>query len=248
MIRPYREQQTPIIMLTIDKLHTSYNGIEVLHGISLEVGNKEKVALLGANGAGKTTTLASIVGIAREKTGTIIFNRMDITGMETHDAIKKGIVLIPEGRHIFTKLTVEENIRIGGFVTSRHRDSITDSMERIYGLFPLLKDRRRQMAGTLSGGEQQMLAIARGLIGKPKLMLLDEPSLGLSPIMVTKIFKIIDEINNMGVSILIVEQNANIALDFTDTAYVIELGSINLSGPSKSLKEDDRIKSAYLGM
>ncbi len=235
-------------MLTIENLHTSYNGIEVLHGISLAVSNKEKAALLGANGAGKTTTLASIVGIAREKTGKIIFNRLDITGMETHDAIKKGIVLIPEGRHIFTKLTVEENIRIGGFVTSRQPDSITDSMERIYGLFPLLKDRRRQMAGTLSGGEQQMLAIARGLIGKPKLMLLDEPSLGLSPIMVTKIFKIIDEINNMGVSILIVEQNANIALDFTDTAYVIELGTINLSGPSKSLKEDDRIKSAYLGM
>lgn len=235
-------------MLTIENLHTSYNGIEVLHGISLAVENKEKVALLGANGAGKSTTLASIVGIAKEKTGKIIFNKQDITRLETHDAIKKGIVLIPEGRHIFTKLTVEENIRLGGFVLSRDRDDVSGTMERIYGLFPLLRDRRAQMAGTLSGGEQQMLAIARGLVGKPKLMLLDEPSLGLSPLMVTRIFKIIDEINNMGVSILIVEQNANIALDVTDTAYVIELGTINLSGSSKTLKEDDRIKSAYLGM
>jgi branched-chain amino acid transport system ATP-binding protein len=235
-------------MLTIEDLHTSYNGIEVLHGINIEVKKGEKVALLGANGAGKTTTLSSIVGIAKEKKGNILFNRQDITHLETHDAIKKGIVLIPEGRHIFTKLTVEENIRIGGFLLSKHRNDMQESMERIYTLFPFLKDRNSQMAGTLSGGEQQMLAIARGLIGNPKLMLLDEPSLGLSPLLVTKIFKIIDEINNMGVSILIVEQNANIALDFTDKAYVLELGNINLSGSSKQIKEDDRIKTAYLGM
>ncbi len=235
-------------MLIIEDLHTSYNGIEVLHGINIEVKKGEKVALLGANGAGKTTTLSSIVGIAKEKKGKIVFNRQDITHLETHDAIEKGIVLIPEGRHIFTKLTVEENIRIGGFLLSKHRNDMQENMERIYSLFPFLKDRNSQMAGTLSGGEQQMLAIARGLIGNPKLMLLDEPSLGLSPLLVTKIFKIIDEINNMGVSILIVEQNANIALDFTDKAYVLELGNINLSGSSKQIKEDDRIKTAYLGM
>ncbi len=235
-------------MLTIEDLHTSYNGIEVLHGITLEVKNGEKVALLGANGAGKTTTLASIVGIAKEKKGKITFNKHDITHLETHDAIKSGIVLIPEGRHIFTKLTVEENIFIGGFIASKHHNNLPENMEKIYGLFPVLKDRHKQMAGTLSGGEQQMLAIARGLMGNPKLMLLDEPSLGLSPLMVTKIFKIIDEINNMGVSILIVEQNVNIALDFTDTAYVLELGYISLSGLSNQIKEDERIKTAYLGM
>ena len=235
-------------MLTIEDLHTSYNGIEVLHGISLEVKNGEKVALLGANGAGKTTTLASIVGIAKEKKGKITFNKHDITHLETHDAIKSGIVLIPEGRHIFTKLTVEENIFIGGFIASKHHNNLPENREKIYGLFPVLKDRHKQMAGTLSGGEQQMLAIARGLMGKPKLMLLDEPSLGLSPLMVTKIFKIIDEINNMGVSILIVEQNVNIALDFTDKAYVLELGYISLSGLSSQIKEDERIKTAYLGM
>ncbi len=235
-------------MLTIEDLHTSYNGIEVLHGISLEVKNGEKVALLGANGAGKTTTLASIVGIAKEKRGKITFNKYDITHLETHDAIKSGIVLIPEGRHIFTKLTVEENIFIGGFIASKHHNNLPENMEKIYDLFPVLKDRNKQMAGTLSGGEQQMLAIARGLMGNPKLMLLDEPSLGLSPLMVTKIFKIIDEINNMGVSILIVEQNVNIALDFTDKAYVLELGYISLSGLSSQIKEDERIKTAYLGM
>ena len=235
-------------MLTIEDLHTSYNGIEVLHGITLDVKNGEKVALLGANGAGKTTTLASIVGIAKEKKGKITFNKHDITHLETHDAIKSGIVLIPEGRHIFTKLTVEENIFIGGFIASKHHNNLPENMEKIYGLFPVLKDRHKQMAGTLSGGEQQMLAIARGLMGNPKLMLLDEPSLGLSPLMVTKIFKIIDEINNMGVSILIVEQNVNIALDFTDTAYVLELGYISLSGLSNQIKEDERIKTAYLGM
>ncbi len=235
-------------MLTIEDLHTSYNGIEVLHGITLDVKNGEKVALLGANGAGKTTTLASIVGIAKEKKGKITFNKHNITHLETHDAIKSGIVLIPEGRHIFTKLTVEENIFIGGFIASKHHNNLPENMEKIYGLFPVLKDRHKQMAGTLSGGEQQMLAIARGLMGNPKLMLLDEPSLGLSPLMVTKIFKIIDEINNMGVSILIVEQNVNIALDFTDTAYVLELGYISLSGLSNQIKEDERIKTAYLGM
>ncbi len=235
-------------MLTIEDLHSSYNGIEVLHGINLEVKNREKVALLGANGAGKTTTLLSIVGIAKEKKGKIIFDRHDITNLETHDAIKNGIVLIPEGRHIFTKLTVEENIFIGGFKMSNRHNNLTENIEKVYSVFPILKDRNRQMAGTLSGGEQQMLAIARGLMGNPKLMLLDEPSLGLSPIMVTKIFKIIDEINNMGVSILIVEQNANIALDFTDKVYVLELGNINIFGSSKLLKEDARIKTAYLGM
>ena len=235
-------------MLTIEDLHTSYNGIEVLHGITLDVKNGEKVALLGANGAGKTTTLASIVGIAKEKKGKITFNKHNITHLETHDAIKSGIVLIPEGRHIFTKLTVEENIFIGGFIASKHHNNLPENREKIYGLFPVLKDRHKQMAGTLSGGEQQMLAIARGLMGNPKLMLLDEPSLGLSPLMVTKIFKIIDEINNMGVSILIVEQNVNIALDFTDTAYVLELGYISLSGLSNQIKEDERIKTAYLGM
>lgn len=235
-------------MLTIENLHTSYNGIEVLHGIDMEIKKGEKVALLGANGAGKTTTLASIVGIAREKTGRITFNKRDITDIETHDAIKKGIVLVPEGRHIFTKLTVEENLLVGGFLMSKEKDKLSGALERAYGMFSLLKDRKKQMAGTLSGGEQQMLAIARGLMGNPRLMLLDEPSLGLAPIMVTKIFKIIDEINHIGVSILIVEQNANIALDFTDKTYVLELGHINISGLSKKMKEDERIKMAYLGM
>ncbi len=235
-------------MLIIENLHTSYNGIEALHGINMEIKKGEKVALLGANGAGKTTTLSSIVGIAKEKTGKIIFNKRDITCLETYNAIKNGIVLVPEGRHIFTKLTVEENVLIGGFLISNYRNRLTEHLERVYKMFPILKERRKQMAATLSGGEQQMLAIARGLMGDPKLMLLDEPSLGLSPIMVSKIFKIIDEINRLGVSILIVEQNANIALEFTDRTYVLELGHINLSGASKEIKEDDRVKMAYLGM
>ncbi|MGB9736300.1 MAG: ABC transporter ATP-binding protein [bacterium] len=235
-------------MLTIQSLHTSYNGIEVLHGIDLEIKRGEKVAILGANGAGKTTTLASIVGIAKEKTGRIIFDKKDITNIKVHEAIEHGVVLVPEGRHIFTKLTVEENLKLGGYVQLKQNKNIQKNIERVFSLFPILKERRKQMASTLSGGEQQMLAIARGLMGNPKLMLLDEPSLGLSPIMITKIFKIIDEINGMGVSILIVEQNANIALDFTDKAYVLELGTITLSGRSKMLKNEEKIKSAYLGM
>ncbi len=235
-------------MLTIENLHTSYNGIEVLHGISMKIARGEKVALLGANGAGKTTTLASIVGIAKEKSGVITFDKQDITNIETYNAVRKGIVLIPEGRHVFTRLTVEENILIGGFLMADRRDRLGEQLERMYTMFPLLKDRRRQMAGTLSGGEQQMLAIARGLMGSPKLMLLDEPSLGLSPIMVSRVFKIVDEINHSGVSILIVEQNANIALEFTDRTYVLELGHMNLSGPSEVLKDNERIKMAYLGM
>lgn len=235
-------------MLTIHDLHTSYNGIEVLHGINLEVKKGEKVALLGANGAGKTTTLASIVGIAREKTGKIIFNKQEITNINIFEAIKYGIVLVPEGRHIFIKLTVEENLKIGGYFQIKQGKNINTNIERVFSLFPLLQERRKQLASTLSGGEQQMLAIARGLMGNPKLMLLDEPSLGLSPIMITKIFKIIDEINGMGVSILIVEQNANVALDFSKKAYVLELGKITLSGRSDELKNEKRIKTAYLGM
>lgn len=235
-------------MLLIEDLHASYNGIEVLHGINLEVKKGEKVAILGANGAGKTTTLSSIVGIVREKKGKILFNKQEISDLKVHEAIEHGIVLVPEGRHIFTKLTVEENILLGGFAKAKNKKNIEKQRERIYSIFPVLKERNKQIAGTLSGGEQQMLAIARGLMGNPRLMLLDEPSLGLSPIMVTKIFKIIDEINNMGVSILIVEQNANIALDFTDKAYILELGNITLSGPSKTIKNDERIKTAYLGM
>jgi branched-chain amino acid transport system ATP-binding protein len=235
-------------MLIIENLHAGYNGIEVLHGINLQVKRGEKVAILGANGAGKTTTLASIVGIIKEKKGRILFNKQELSNLNVHEAIKYGIVLVPEGRHIFAKLTVEENILIGSFINAKNKKYIEKQLDRIYSLFPTLKERRKQVAGTLSGGEQQMLAIARGLMGNPKLMLLDEPSLGLSPIMVTKIFKIIDEINNMGVSILIVEQNANIALDFTDKAYILELGNITLSGPSKLIKNDERIKTAYLGM
>ncbi|MCL4477934.1 MAG: ABC transporter ATP-binding protein [Deltaproteobacteria bacterium] len=235
-------------MLKIENLYTSYNHIEVLHGINIEIEKGEKIALLGANGAGKTTTLSSIVGITKEKKGKITFNKEDITHINTYEAVKKGIVLIPEARHIFIKLTVEENIYIGGFLISKDRKKLNEAVEEIYRFFPLLKERRKQMAVTLSGGEQQMLAIARGLMGKPKLMLLDEPSLGLSPIMVTKIFKTIDEINHLGVSILLVEQNANIALDFTHRTYVLELGNITLAGESRHLKEDKRIKIAYLGM
>lgn len=231
-------------MLKIDDLRVNYGGIEAVKGISFEVPETSIVTLIGANGAGKSTTLRSIVGLVKASHGSIRFLENEILGMDTPDIVAKGISLVPEGRRVFPDMTVIENIKIGAYL---RRDSLDEDVDWVYDLFPRLKERSWQLAGTLSGGEQQMLAVARALMGRPKLLMMDEPSLGLAPLIVQGIFDIIKEINKQGVTILLIEQNANMALRIADEGYVLETGHIALKGSGKELLADESVKAAYLG-
>ena len=231
-------------ILEVRDLNVAYGGIEAVRGISFDVPEGQVVTLIGANGAGKSSTLRSIVGLEKPAAGSIKFQGLDLRGMGTETIVTKGITLVPEGRRVFVNLTVLENLKMGAYM---RKDSIEADLNWVYDLFPRLKERSWQAAGTLSGGEQQMLAIARALMSRPKLIMMDEPSLGLAPIIVQGVFDIIREINKQGVTILLVEQNANMALKAADLGYVMETGRITMSGPGKELSENEEIKAAYLG-
>jgi branched-chain amino acid transport system ATP-binding protein len=235
---------TPILQL--EGVHTYYGSIQALKGISLEVHDGEIVTLLGANGAGKTTTLRSINGLNRPRKGTIRFEGRDITHTAPHEIVKRGIAQSPEGRRLFPRMSVTENLEMGAF-QRKDRSGIKEDMERVFDLFPRLKERRGQKAGTMSGGEQQMCAIGRALMARPKLLLLDEPSLGLAPIFVERIFEIVTTINEQGTSILLVEQNALMALDHANRGYVMETGTIVLSDDAAKLKTNEQVRKTYLG-
>ncbi len=231
-------------LLEVKDLSVSYGGIRAVKGISFDVPEGEVVTLIGANGAGKSSTLRAIVGLEKAAEGSIQFDGKELTQMGTEQLVTEGITLVPEGRRVFPNLSVLENLKIGAY---QRKDSLEADIEWIYGLFPRLKERSWQMAGTLSGGEQQMLAIGRALMSKPKLIMMDEPSLGLAPIVVQGVFDIIREINKQGVTILLVEQNANMALKAAHHAYVMETGRITLYGTGKELSENEEVKAAYLG-
>jgi len=233
-------------MLTIENLSVHYGGIHALQGISLEVPAGKIVTLIGANGAGKSTTLNTIIGLVKSSSGSVMFEGKNILGQPTKSLVEQGLVLVPEGRRIFPNLTVQENLTLGAYART-DAESIEQDRERVFSLFPRLKERIKQKAGTLSGGEQQMLAVGRALMSKPKVLMMDEPSLGLAPIIVGMIFDIIKEINSSGVTVLLVEQNAKAALEAADLAYVLETGRITLSGTGKELLADDRVRKAYLG-
>ena len=232
------------VILSIKDLKVSYGGIEAVKGISFDVKRGEIVTLIGANGAGKSSTLRSIAGLVRPSGGSISFEGQDITAADPTEIVKRGVTLVPEGRRIFSDLTVLENLKIGAYL--RH-DDLKEDIEWVYSLFPRLKERSWQPGGTLSGGEQQMLAVARALMSRPKLIMMDEPSLGLAPIIVRGIFDIIREIHRQGVTILLIEQNANMALQTADTGYVLETGRIGLSGTGAELLSNEDVKRAYLG-
>jgi branched-chain amino acid transport system ATP-binding protein len=236
--------RTPV--LKVEDIHTYYGSIEALKGISIEVFEGEIVTLIGSNGAGKSTTLRSISGIVPPRTGKIIFQGRDIAGTPGHDVAAMGIAQSPEGRRVFPRMTVLENLEMGAF-TRKDPTTIRADIERVYELFPRLKERQKQKAGTMSGGEQQMLAIGRAMMAQPTLLLLDEPSLGLAPVIVDRIYEIIREINQQGVTILLVEQNANYALDVSRRGYVLETGKVVLTDRSDALRNDERVKAAYLG-
>lgn len=233
-------------MLTIENLSVHYGGIHALQGISLEVPAGKIVTLIGANGAGKSTTLNTIIGLVKSSSGSVMFEGKNILGQPTKSLVEQGLVLVPEGRRIFPNLTIQENLTLGAYART-DAESIEQERERVFSLFPRLKERIKQKAGTLSGGEQQMLAVGRALMSKPKVLMMDEPSLGLAPIIVGMIFDIIKEINSSGVTVLLVEQNAKAALEAADLAYVLETGRITLSGTGKELLADDRVRKAYLG-
>ena len=233
-------------MLEIKDLCVNYGVIKALKGITFEVNEGEVIALIGANGAGKTTTLHTITGLLSAKSGSIILDGKDITKTAAHKIVKMGIAHVPEGRRIFQNLTVLDNIRLGAF-TRKDKDSIAQDIEKVYKLFPRLEERKTQIAGTLSGGEQQMLAMGRALMSKPRIVVMDEPSMGLSPILVSEIFEIIESIRKQGTTVLLVEQNAKKALSIADRAYVLETGKIVLSGKASDLINDESVKKAYLG-
>ena len=231
-------------MLKITDLKVSYGGINAVKGVSFEVPKGSVVSLIGANGAGKSPILRTIAGLVKPVSGAVSFNDENITGTDTSNIIAKGITLVPEGRRVFPDMTVLDNIKIGAFL--RH-DSLDKDIEHMYSLFPRLKERKWQLAGTLSGGEQQMLALARALMSKPKLLMMDEPSLGLAPLIVKGIFEIIKEINKSGVTVLLIEQNANMALKASDYAYVLETGRLSMEGSGEELLSNEAIREAYLG-
>ncbi len=233
-------------MLEVNNLSVSYGGIKALRGISLKVEDKKIVSLIGANGAGKSTLLRTISGLVKAQSGSIKFDGEEILGLSIDKVCKRRIALSPEGRRVFTDLTVAENLKIGAYLRN-DKAEIAKDLEWVYELFPRLKERSWQFAGTLSGGEQQMLAVGRALMSRPRLLMMDEPSLGLAPLIVQQIFSIIEEINKKGVTILLIEQNANMALKAADTAYVLETGEITLSGSGESLLADEKVREAYLG-
>lgn len=232
-------------LLEVNKLETHYGEIKAVKGVSFVVQEKEIVTLIGANGAGKSTILNTIAGVVPVHSGEILFNGKDMTQSPTHDRVSDGLVLSPEGRQIFPEFTVEKNLKMGAFTIPK--DDRLELQEVVFDLFPVLKTRRKQPAGTLSGGEQQMLAVARALMSKPKLLMLDEPSLGLAPLIVAEIFKLFRRINSMGTTILLVEQNARMALSISNRAYVLETGKIVLEGAGRELADNDKVKEAYLG-
>ena len=231
-------------ILEVKNLHVSYGGIKVVKEISFEVPRGEVVTLIGANGAGKSSTLRSIVGLVKPESGSILFEGAELAGLPTDQIVSKGITLVPEGRRVFPDLTVLENLKIGAYM---RKDSLEEDLKWVHDLFPRLKERSWQLAGTLSGGEQQMLAIGRALMSKPELIMMDEPSLGLAPIIVQGVFDIIREIHKQGVTILLVEQNANMALKAANKGYVMETGRITLTGTGAELLENEEVKAAYLG-
>ena len=233
-------------MLLINDLHVSYGGIKALRGITLRIEDNKIVTLIGANGAGKSSTLRAIMNLVKKESGKVYFDDEDITDFKTKDIVKKGIVLSPEGRRVFSNLTAEENLILGAY-TIKDRSEIEKQMKKIYEIFPILKERSWQKAGTLSGGEQQMLAVGRALMVKPKVLMLDEPSLGLAPLLVKDIFDIIKEIHSQGNTILLVEQNAKKALEVADYGYVLETGNLVLEGEGRELLNDEKVKAAYLG-
>ena len=233
-------------MLRINDIHVYYGAIHAIKGISLEVQEGEIVTLIGANGAGKSTILNTISGLLRPKSGEIIFENINLDSMPAQDIVKTGICQVPEGRRIFANMSVLENLELGAFL-QKDKTKVKANMEHIFEKFPRLKERLNQHAGTLSGGEQQMLAIGRSMMSKPRLMLLDEPSMGLAPLLVKEIFSIIKEINEAGTTILLVEQNANMALSIANRAYVLETGKIVLAGPASKLAESEEVRRAYLG-
>lgn len=233
-------------MLKIEDLNVSYGAIQALRGISMEVPDGKIVTMIGANGAGKSTTLRTISGLVKASSGSIVYNDINLLGMPINKILESGIALVPEGRRVFSNLTVMENLKCGAYLRT-DKEEIKNDIDWVFDLFPRLKERHWQSAGTLSGGEQQMLAVGRGLMSRPKLMMLDEPSLGLAPFLVQDIFSIIKEINKQGVTILLIEQNANMALKIADYAYVLETGLITMSGSGKDLLENEKVKEAYLG-
>jgi len=233
-------------MLTINDINVFYGAIHAIKGVSLEVNEGEIVTLIGANGAGKSTILRTISGLLKPKTGSIQFEGQEIAGMPAHEIVKTGISQVPEGRRIFAEMSVLENLELGAF-TRKDKDGIKADMELVFDRFPRLKERIGQMAGTLSGGEQQMLAMGRALMSRPRLLLLDEPSMGLAPLLIKEIFAIIQDINKTGTTVLLVEQNANMALSIAHRAYVLETGRITLSGDAKELAASDEVRKAYLG-
>jgi branched-chain amino acid transport system ATP-binding protein len=233
-------------VLQIDDIHTYYGAIHALKGVSLRVGSNEIVTLIGANGAGKSTTLRSINGLNHPRQGTIRFQGEDITNASPHSIVKNGIAQSPEGRRLFPRMSVTENLEMGAFQRT-DRENFKEDMDRVFELFPRLHERRAQKAGTMSGGEQQMCAIGRALMARPKLLLLDEPSMGLAPIFVEKIFEIVIEINKQGTPVLLVEQNALMALDVASRGYVLETGRVALEGPATELKVNEQVRKTYLG-
>ncbi|CCO07167.1 ABC transporter ATP-binding protein [Desulforamulus hydrothermalis] len=233
-------------MLKVEDVHVYYGAIHALKGISLEVPQGQIVTLIGANGAGKTSTLNTICGLLKPKSGRVVFEGKDITGLATPEIVKMGLTQVPEGRRIFANMPVYENLELGAFL-NKNKSEVAESMEHVYNRFPRLRERKNQLAGSLSGGEQQMLAMGRALMSKPRLLLLDEPSMGLSPILVKEIFSIIKELNEQGTTILLVEQNAKMALSIAHRGYVVETGRIVLAGDARELLESPEVKKAYLG-
>jgi branched-chain amino acid transport system ATP-binding protein len=233
-------------LLALEQLHVSYGGIRAVKGIDLHVDEGELVCLIGANGAGKSTTLRAITGLVPPASGRVVYDGQPIDGLRSHQIARKGLALVPEGRGVFAQLTIEENLAMGAYAR-KDAAGVAADVERAFTLFPRLKERRRQTAGTLSGGEQQMLAISRALMSRPRLLLLDEPSMGLAPMMVDKIFEVIRGISAEGVTLLLVEQNARLALEASHRAYVLEGGLVTLSGEGHALLHDPRIREAYLG-
>lgn len=231
-------------MLKIEDMHVYYGAIHAVKGVSFEVGEGEIVALIGANGAGKSTILKTVSGLMHPRSGSIHFCDQDITHMEAYKLLRTGLAHVPEGRRIFQQMTVQENLEMGAYIK---KDVSQKDLETVFTYFPRLKERRKQIAGTLSGGEQQMLAVGRALMAKPKMILMDEPSMGLSPLLVKEIFAIVQEVNKQGITILLVEQNAKMALAISDRAYVLETGNISIEGNAADLLNDPRVKKAYLG-